>query len=72
MHAVALFQILCVYAICVQNMEVDLFSIIIANRYTYRLDTHEIGTLNVYTVQPVHEGHSRDPENETFMSSCTL
>jgi predicted AlkP superfamily pyrophosphatase or phosphodiesterase len=27
---------------------------------------------NVYKVKPVNEGHSKEPENVAFMSSCPL
>jgi len=27
---------------------------------------------NLYTVKPVHKGHSREPKNVAFMSSCPL
>jgi len=33
-------------------------------------ETKEI--LNINTVNPVYKGHSREPENVTFMNSCPL
>ena len=36
--------------------------------------THQTyqATSNLLTVKPVYKGHSREPENVAFMSSCPL
>ena len=44
------------------------------NTFYFRKILLYVSAINVhmYTVKPVHKGHSREHENVTFISSCRL